>query len=337
MPIAAMSISILAACATPAFGADQVPITSIPSTATLVYDHDFPDPSILVVGHTYFAYSTNSDGENVPVIESHDLVHWHAIGDVMSVLPFWASEGYIWSPSVSRAPGGGYQLFFSAYDESEGVMCLGRSTARSPFGPFVDVSGVPFLCQVSAGGSIDPSVYRSDGTDYLVWKADGEGGQQQAILSARLTAGDSELVGQPVTLLSANLNWENGVVERPALMDASGVLHLYFSAGDWSSADYAIGTTTCSSPLGPCAGSASQPVTISSSVATGAGSPSFFAADGHTYLAFSAWTNGIVGNEFGHRALFLMTIGADPVVVDGAEGFDNELDEHGSGRGSTTP
>ena len=233
----------------------------------------------------------------------------------MSVLPLWASEGYVWSPSVSRAPDGGYQLFFSAYDESEGVMCLGRSTSRSPFGPFVDVSGVPFLCQVSAGGSIDPSVYRSEGTDYLVWKSDGEGGQPQAILSARLTPDDSELAGQSDTLLSANLSWEDGVVERPAFMDASGILHLYFSAGHWSSADYAIGNTTCSTPLGPCAGSASQPVTISSSVATGAGSPTFFVADGQTYLAFSAWTNGIVGYEFGHRALFLMTIGGDHVAT----------------------
>jgi hypothetical protein len=311
---AVATVSIFAVWVSPAAGAEQLGPASIPTTATLVYNKDFPDPSILVVGHTFFAYSTNSDGENVPVIESRDLVDWRAIGDVMSVLPLWATEGYIWSPSVSRAPGGGYQLFFSAYDESEGVMCLGRSTSRSPLGPFVDDSGVPFLCQVSAGGSIDPFVYRYDGTDYLVWKADGEGGQTQAVRSARLTAGDSELVGPPATLLSANLRWEDGVVERPAFLDASGVLNLYFSAGDWSSADYAIGTTTCSSPLGPCAGSASQPVTIASSVATGAGSPTFFAVDGYTYLAFSAWTNGVVGNEFGHRALFLMTIGADPIV-----------------------
>ena len=184
MLFAAMALCVFVTCVSPAASAQQGELASIPTTATLVYNKDFPDPSVLVVGHTYFAYSTNSDGENVPVIESNDLVHWRAIGDVMAVLPLWASEGYIWSPSVSRAPGGGYQLFFSAYDESEGVMCLGRATSRSPLGPFVDVSGVPFLCQVSAGGSIDPSVYRSDGTDYLVWKADGEGGQPQAILSS---------------------------------------------------------------------------------------------------------------------------------------------------------
>jgi beta-xylosidase len=315
MLFAALTACVSVTSVSPPAGAQQAEPASIQTTATLVYNRDFPDPSILVMGHRYFAYSTNSDGENVPLIESTDLLHWHAIGDVMSVLPLWASEGYIWSPSVSRAPGGGYQLFFSAYDESAGVMCLGRSTSRSPFGPFVDVGGVPFLCQASAGGSLDPSVYRSEGTDYLVWKADGEGGQPQAILSARLTPDDSELVGQPDTLLSANLSWEDGVVERPAFMDASGVLHLYFSAGHWSSADYAIGNTTCSTPLGPCADSASQPVTISSSIATGAGSPTFFVTDGQTYLAFSAWTNGIVGNEFGHRALFLMTISSDQVAT----------------------
>jgi beta-xylosidase len=313
--VAAVTVCAFALRASPAASAQSGGSAADPTTATLVYNEDFPDPSVLVVGHTYFAYSTNSDGENVPVIESHDLVQWHAIGDVMSVLPLWATEGYIWSPSVSRAPSGGYQLFFSAYDESEGVMCLGRSTSASPFGPFVDISGAPFLCQSGAGGSIDPSVYQSDGTDYLVWKADGEGGQPQAILSARLTAGDSELAGAPVTLLTAALGWEDGVVERPAFLDADGVLHLYFSAGHWSSADYAIGTTTCASPMGPCEGGASQPVAIASDVASGAGSPTFFAADGRTYLAFSAWTDGIIGYEVGHRALFLMTIGTDQVVA----------------------
>jgi beta-xylosidase len=312
--VAAVTVCVWVTCAAPAAGADQVRYAS--TSATLVYNHNFPDPSILVVGHTYYGYSTNSDGENVPLIESHDLLHWHAVGDVMSVLPLWASEGFIWSPSVSPAPGGGYQLFFSAYDETQGVMCLGRSTSASPFGPFVDVSGAPLLCQVSAGGSIDPSVYRFDGADYLVWKADGEGGQTQAILSARLTAGDSELVGQPATLLTAGSSWEDGVVERPALMRASGVLSLYFSAGDWSTAHYAVGATTCATPLGPCASSAAQPVTIPSNVATGAGSPTFFATGGRTYLAFSAWTNGIVGNRSGQRAMFLMTIGAAQVVKD---------------------
>jgi hypothetical protein len=175
--------------------ASRAQLTGTAQTATLVYDQNFPDPTVLVVDHTYYAYSTNSDGENVPVIESNDLTHWKPIGDAMSILPSWATAGYVWSPSVTVAPSGGYELFFSAFDEAEGVHCLGRATSSSPLGPFVDISDEPFLCQASAGGSIDPSVVRFGGVDYLVWKSDGEGGQPQTILSARLSADDTELVG----------------------------------------------------------------------------------------------------------------------------------------------
>jgi hypothetical protein len=281
----------------------------------MVYDQNFPDPSVLVVGHTYYAYSTNSNGENLPVIASDDLTHWRAIGDAMSVLPVWASDGYVWSPSVDRAPDGGFELFFSAYDQAEGVMCLGRATAPSPLGPFVDVSGNPFLCQVAAGGSIDPSLYRFEGSDYLVWKGDGEAGQSQSILSARLGADDAALTGPISTLLTANEYWENGIVEGPAFIDTSGTLQLYFSANRWSSADYAIGVTTCESPLGPCTASDVQRVSVPSTLATGAGGASFFTAGGHTYLAFAAWTDGLVGNSTGRRGLFLLGVDDDTEVV----------------------
>jgi len=40
-----------------------------------------------------------------------------------------------------------------------------------------------FLCQASAEGSIDPTVYRSDDSDYLFWKAHGEGGQRSTLIS----------------------------------------------------------------------------------------------------------------------------------------------------------
>ena len=109
---AAVAVCVFATCSSPAAGAQHIGPASIPTTATLVYDKDFPDPSILVVGRTYFAFSTNSDGEDVPEIESHDLVHWHAIGDVMSVLPFWASRRLCLVPIGEPGARGGYELFF---------------------------------------------------------------------------------------------------------------------------------------------------------------------------------------------------------------------------------
>jgi beta-xylosidase len=308
--VAVAILVVLVASSLCASGAEaaRAQFTSTAQSATLVYNQNFPDPTVLVVGDTYYAYSTNSDGENLPVIESHDLTHWKAIGDAMSVLPSWASGGYVWSPSVTVAPDGGYELFFSAYDEAEGVRCLGRATSSSPLGPFIDVSGQPFLCQPSAGGSIDPSVIRFDGADYLVWKSDGEAGQPLMILSARLSADDSALVGPTSTLLVANENWEGGIVEGPAFIEISGVLYLFFSANQWASAHYAMGETTCTSPLGPCASASVEQVSISSPIASGAGGPSFFVTEGHTYMVFGAWVNGVVGNESGHRAMFLVTL-----------------------------
>jgi hypothetical protein len=141
-----------------------------------------------------------------------------------------------------------------------------------------------------------------------VWKSDGEDGQPQVIVSGRLTDDDSRLVGEPTDLLSANQDWEDGVVEGPGFVDISGILYLFFSGNEWSTAKYAIGATTCASPLGPCTADDVRQVGLSSSIVTGAGGPSFFVAQGHTYMAFAAWTDGIVGNEFGHRALFLTVL-----------------------------
>jgi beta-xylosidase len=135
---------------------------------------DAPDPSILEVGHNYYAYTTDSGGNNVPVYESTDLVHWRLVGDASPVLPPWAAVGYSWSPSVTVAPGGGYQLFYDAYDEGDGEQCIGRATASSPLGPFVDSSSTPFLCQQALGGSIDASVFQQHGRDDLVWNTSHE-------------------------------------------------------------------------------------------------------------------------------------------------------------------
>jgi beta-xylosidase len=306
--VAVLVVLVASSVIPPGAEAARTDFTSTAQSATLVYDQNFPDPSVLVVDHTYYAYSTNSGGDDVPVIESHNLTHWKAIGDAMSVLPSWASGSEVWSPSVTVAPDGGYELFFSAYDQAEGVMCLGRATSSSPLGPFVDVSGQPFLCQASAGGSIDPSVVRFDGADYLVWKGDGEAGQAQVILSARLSGNDTELVGPTSTLLTATESWEDGIVEGPAFVEVSGVLYLFFSANQWNTTHYTMGETTCTSPLGPCVSTGVDQVSVSSNTASGAGGPSFFVTDGRTYMAFAAWANGIIGNASGHRAMFLMAL-----------------------------
>ncbi len=273
-----------------------------------VYKGDVADPTVLVAGGTYYAYATNTGEENVPVIESTDLVHWKAVGDVMPILPPWAEEGFTWSPSVVADRGGGYELFFSAYDRTVGHECIGRATGPSPLGPFVDDQQHPFLCQTALGGAIDPSVYSAHGVDELVWKSDGEEGQHQEIWAEQLGAGDETLVGSPVLLLAANQPWEDGIVEGPTLALVGNSLYLFFSGNKWTSAEYAIGAVTCSSPLGPCAAAGPAPLLSSTASALGPGGPAIFSVGQQAVLAYAAWPNDGTGQPAGSRALYLATV-----------------------------
>jgi len=275
-----------------------------------VYAGSFADPSVLVVAGTYYAYGTNEDdaAENLPVLESRDLVHWKAVGDAMPILPSWVQNGFTWSPSVEVDPSGGFELFFNAYDPATHHECIGRATAPSPLGPFVSDGNTPFLCQTSAGGAIDPSVYAGRDADYLVWKSDGETGQQPEIWSQRLGQGDQMLVGQSMVLQVPHQAWEAGNVEGPSLANIDGTLYLLFSGNRWTTPNYAIGATTCGSPLGPCAPAGPDPVLASTGSATGPGGPDVFHAGRQVALAYAATPKGTATTGEDQRELYLAVV-----------------------------
>ena len=72
-----------------------------------VIRRDFPDPGIIRVGDTYYAYSTNAASRNVPLATSTDLVNWDYQADAMPSLPSWAQLGgsYVWAPEVIEIDG----------------------------------------------------------------------------------------------------------------------------------------------------------------------------------------------------------------------------------------
>ena len=78
----------------------------------LVYPFDFPDPDVVLVGQTYFAYATNSVAGNIQIIDSTDLQHWTAVGNALPSLPPWAFKGSTWAPSVTHI-GGHYNLYYA--------------------------------------------------------------------------------------------------------------------------------------------------------------------------------------------------------------------------------
>ena len=284
-----------------------------------IYAGNFPDPSILVTKDRYYAYSTQSSGRNIQVISSNDLTSWGRPGDALPVLPTWAEVGLTWAPAVSDDPSGGYEMFFVARDRTLGVQCIGRATAPSPQGPFIDSNNQPFLCQTSLGGSIDPYVFEDAGTSYLIWKSDGANGAPQQLWSQPLDTNQSALVGSPSLLLSATSRWEAGVVEGPAMLQTGSGLFLYFSGNRWSTSAYSIGVVGCDTPLGPCVNAPTGQELSTKSKLSGPGGATFFVANnGQTMMAFAAWT-GDPGAANARRELYLAyvdTEGVQPTLIE---------------------
>jgi len=116
------------------------------------YPGDFPDPFVLVVGTTYWAYSTGSAGRNLQVMSSSDLKKWTAPADPLPVLPAWAQPGFTWAPGVVR-PGGTYLMYYTVRDAASGRQCITVASSIGPGGPFADTSSGPLVCQLTNPGT----------------------------------------------------------------------------------------------------------------------------------------------------------------------------------------
>jgi hypothetical protein len=287
----------------------------------LVYPFDFPDPFVVRVGNSYFAYATNSTEGNIQIIESPDLAHWTAVGNALPKLPSWAEAGGTWAPAVLQI-GSTFLLYYAAAvsGAGEGVECISVATATQPQGPFIDNSAGPLVCQPSLNGSIDPSPFvDASGTRYLQWKSNGGNGHPATIWSAPLNAtGTGFAASSPTELLAADLPWEGGVIEAPDLVLAGGRYLLFYSGNQWNSANYAVGVALCRGPLGPCSNLSSQPILSSGTDMAGPGGEDVFTdANGNPWIAFHAWVPGAVGYP-NSRALYLRQLnlsGAIPAVA----------------------
>ena len=274
----------------------------------LVYPYDFPDPDVMLVGSTYYAYATNSVGGNVQIIESSDLTHWTAVGTALPQLPSWANPDYTWAPSVAFI-GGVYDLYYAVDPIDSTTECISVATSTSPAGPFVDSSSAPLECQPSLGGSIDPDAFvDTNGSVYLLWKSGAAGSariwaQQLDPSGTTFAAGSSA-----ATVLTPDQSWEAGNIEAPDLVAANGRYLLFYSGNDWDSANYAVGVATCAGPLGPCGDTSADPILSSGDGVAGPGGESVFPdANGDFWIAFDAWNPSAVGSS-NSRGLYVRSV-----------------------------
>lgn len=287
------------ASGTPGGSSSAPPDGSVPGSTpdergvVAVMGSDLADPYVLAVGATSYAYGTNADGANIPVLVSTDpeLRTWTRAGDALPRLPGWAQDtGFTtWAPAVARVDDG-YVLYYATRVAATGHQCVSTSHAAGPTGPFTDASAAPLICQESEGGSIDPSPYTVGTARYLTWKSEGVlPGTTPAIWAQRLSPDGRTLLGEPARLLTPTLEWEHGVVEGPAMLARGGRYDLLYSAGDWHSTGYATGSATCAGPLGPCT-PRPEPLLRTGTAGVGpGGAEPFQAPDSTWWVAFHTW------------------------------------------------
>lgn len=215
--------------------------------------HDFADPTVLPVGHRYYAYSTNSRygtrNLHVPVRSSSSLTgKWSDARDAMPRLPAWvdqtaAGEGSVWAPAVVATGHGGYLLYFTARSASQHTQCIGVARAWAPEGPFSPIGSQSLVCRPGDVNAVDPKPFTdNDGRQYLLYAASRQG--NDTIWLQQLAADGTEPIGDRRALIQADRAEENHIVEAPAMVRHGGTYVLFYSGNAYNSGRYFVNYAT---------------------------------------------------------------------------------------------
>ena len=283
------------------------------------YDDNFPDPSVLVVGSTYYAFSTNTGGAYLPSTTSLDQSSWVArpaytpnpynddpfFNDALPEAPSWALQMDLGHPHLEteiQAPGvaqigNRYVAFLTvrvAPTTAPTRYCIGVAVADHPQGPYTNVGNGPLQCDSDPVGSIDADPYVDpQGTPWLLWKSEGVPGQLATRIWARQLRPDGlgfASGSRAHHLLSTALPWEGDVIENPSMVHHQGRTYLFYSGNEWRSGDYRTGVAVCAGPTGPCHRPDADPVLGNTADWLGpGGADAFVDTEGRLRLAYHAW------------------------------------------------
>lgn len=229
------------------------PATAIPA--------DFPDPDVIQVGSTFYAYSTSSGAGHIPVATAPSATGpWTVRGDALPVRPSWAvrcdpgADCGLWAPDVSRRADGRYLMYFTAPSAAAKRRCIGAAVSSGPLGPFQPLGDGPLVCDPSEGGDIDPASFTdADGRRYLLYKNDGNAVSRPAIVWLQQTLADGvTFVGGRRELLRSDASGpEGGVIEAPVLVRRPTRYVLLYSGGSYVNDGYFTSYAVSPSLSGP--------------------------------------------------------------------------------------
>ena len=271
-----------------------VDTTSTTGYRNPVLDQDFPDPAVIKVGSTYWAYATQTffgTGQriNIQSASSTDLVHWSYGGDVLPVKPAWSTTVWnFWAPHVIYAPERNEYLMYFAADADTSGMCIGIARSATPQGSFTDI-GAPLVCG-NDFWHIDPMAFDDpvSGKHYLYW-----GSNFQPIAVQELDADRVHFAAgsTPTMVIQPSSAPYEPLVEGPWVIKRGDWYYMFYSGNDCCSgvnAHYAVLVARSSSPTGPFVKRGDALGTGNSTILTGDDS---FRGPGHNAIVTDAAGN----------------------------------------------
>ncbi|KAI5246613.1 Arabinanase/levansucrase/invertase [Aureobasidium subglaciale] len=257
---------------------DQVSLSKR-ATIDLAITANFPDPSIIKVNGTWYAFATHTRGTNIKiqVAKSSNFEDWSIIKnadgsqfDALPVLPVWVRmANYLtWAPDVQQLDDGSFIMYYSATTAARpdgSKHCVGAATSPSILGPYTGLPDALF-CPLSKGGAIDAAGFKDrDGRRYVVYKVDGNsqgrggacGNTVAPIVGTPLmlqpvAADGYTFTGNAVALLDNDGAADQGILEAPVLTRSrAGVYFLFFSSGCFATSGYTVSYATATSLMGP--------------------------------------------------------------------------------------
>lgn len=253
----------------------------------LVLRGDYPDPSVVKIGDTYWATATTSNwAPAYPILKSKDLVNWETVTHVFPTLPPWA-DYYFWAPEITYENGKVY-VYYSAHKKN-GNLCLGVASADRPEGPYTDHG--PLMCEEV--GSIDAFPMRdTDNKLYMIWKEDANSvGKPTSIWIMEMDEERKTLKGEKRELFRNNIPWEGNLVEGVALVRHGDYLYAFYAGAGCCGAacTYATGIARSKSLFGPWEKYEKNPVLVSNDewLCPGHGTP--IEKEGRYYFLYHAY------------------------------------------------
>lgn len=270
--------------------AQQAPaVRPAAAIANPVLPGDYPDPSVVKIGDTYWATATTSDwGPVFPLLHSTNLQDWTLAGHVFPQgHPAWADH-YFWAPEISQEGQKTY-IFYAAHKKG-GNLAVGVASADRPEGPYRDHG--PLVGQPD--GSIDAFPVRDEkGKLYLVWKEDGNSiGQPTPIWAQPLNEARTALTGDKKELFRNDpKSWEAGLVEGVSMVRHGGYFYAFYAGNGCcgSGCTYATGVARAKKLLGPWEKYAKNPVLVNNDAWKCPGHGTAVERNGHWYLLHHAY------------------------------------------------